>query len=248
MGTDHFRSYKMIDIHTHILPGLDDGPEGWEEAIEMCRLAEADGIECLVVTPHMMDGVYDNRREDVMEKVRGLRQMIDGLVNLKVLYGADVHLVTDLVERIEKDDILTINDKGYLLLELPHHILPPSIDNLIFDLRLKGITPILTHVERSYWIQDGFHRVERFVDMGTLIQITAMSITGGFGGSVKSLSERLLRSRLVHIIASDCHSRRFRPPGLSSAFKVASKLIGEKDAYKIVRDIPLKVIEGIPVC
>lgn len=237
----------MIDIHTHILPGLDDGPEGWEEAIEMCRLAEADGTECLVATPHMMNGVYDNRGEDIIEKVKALREMVDGLFNLKILYGADVHLVTDLVERIKRGDIPTINDKGYLLLEPPHYILPPSIDDLIFDLRLKGITPILTHVERSYWIQEGFHRVERFIDMGALIQITAISLTGGFGRLVKSLSERLLRSRLAHIIASDCHSLRFRPPGLSSAFKMASKIIGERDAYTMVRDVPLKVIEGLRV-
>lgn len=234
----------MIDIHTHILPGLDDGPQGWEEAIEMCRLAEADGIECLVATPHMMDGVYNSRREDIIEKVRELRGRIEGLINLKILYGADVHLTPDLIDRIRKGDILTINDRNHLLLEFPYHILPPFIDSLLFDLRLKGITPIITHIERSYWIQGGFHMVERFVDMGALIQITAMSLTGGFGVLVKSLSERLLRSRLVHIIASDCHSQRLRPPGFSSALKAASAIIGEKDACAMVRDTPLKVIGG----
>ncbi len=235
---------SMIDIHTHILPGLDDGPRSWDETIELCYMAREDGTEVLVATPHIKNGIYSNRRDNIVEKVNDLREKIEGRIDLKIYWGADIHITTDLVDKIKTGEVPTINDKGYILLELPCELLPPQIENFLFELKLKKITPILTHVERSYWIRKEFERIYRFIEMGALVQVTAMSLTGGFGGEVKSLATELVRLRLAHLIASDSHSLQFRPPGLSSAFKVASSIIGEKDAHAMVKDTPEKIIMG----
>ncbi len=223
---------------------MDDGPELWEETIKLCRMASKDGTKAIVATPHIMDGLYNNTRSEIIEGVKELRKRLEGVVDLKVFHGADIHAVPDLVERIKKGEAPSINDSGYLLLELPSHILPMEIYNLIFELKLNKLTPIITHVERSGWIHDGLGAIFKFIELGALIQITAMSITGGFGRSVRSISKRLLKKGLVHIVASDCHSLRFRPPGMSEARETISFLLGKDFAHKLVRENPLCVVEG----
>lgn len=234
----------MIDIHSHILPGIDDGPVDWDEAIEMCRLASEDRITAIVATPHIIDGVYPNNRAIIIEKVRELKRKIAGRIALDIFYGADIHLTPDLIERIRSKDVPTINDKGYFLLELPWEILPPDIDGFLFELSTAGFSPIITHVERTLWIKKEFQQIHRFIKSGALIQITAMSITGGFGRYARYWAKRLLEERLVHIIASDAHSQRDRPPLISSALEAAASIVGEKEASIMVNDIPLKVING----
>jgi len=234
----------MIDIHAHILPGLDDGPRSWAETLEMCRLAKEDGAEGIVATPHIRDGVHPNRRGDIVEKVNELREKIKGRIDLDIFWGADIHIAPDLIDRIKNGEVATINDRGYILLELPDHLVPPHIEDLLFQLRLGNIIPVITHVERSHWIQREFQRIYRFVEMGALMQITAMSLTGGFGRAARSMAVKLVKLRLAHVIASDSHSQRLRPPGLSSALKIASSIVGEKEARAMVKDTPEKIING----
>ncbi len=234
----------MIDIHTHILAGLDDGPRSWDETIELCRIARKDGVRAIVATPHIMDGVYPNTREVIKEKVLELRERIKGETELQVYWGADARIATDLIDRIKNGDVPTINDNGYLLLELPHDVVPPRTEKFIFDMRLHKITPIITHVERCNWARGGLERVEKFVEMGALIQVTAMSVTGGFGRGARKLTEELLRLGLVHVIASDAHSVERRPTGLSAAVKAAATIVGEQTAMRMVKETPRKIIEG----
>ncbi|MBI5644136.1 MAG: capsular biosynthesis protein [Deltaproteobacteria bacterium] len=234
----------MIDIHTHILPGLDDGPRSWAETLEMCRLAKEDGAEGLVATPHIRDGVYPNRRSDIVEKVNELREKIKGHIDINIFCGAEIHITPDIVDRIKRGEVPTINDKGYILLELPDHLVPPRIEDLLFQLKLERIIPIITHVERSHWIQREFQLIYRFVEMGALMQITAMSLTGGLGRTARRMAMKLVKLRLAHVIASDSHSRGLRPPGLSFALKIASSIVGEKEANAMVKDAPAKIING----
>lgn len=234
----------MIDIHCHILPGIDDGPREWEESLAMCEMAVKDGIRTIVATPHINDGPYSNSKEKILKKIDELRTRISGRFELDILPGADIHVTFDLVERLKSKEIPTINNKSYILLELPHEILPPNLESLIFEIRVMGITPIITHVERTHWIKRKFQDIERFIELGALIQITAMSITGEFGRAAKQWSEKLLNEKLVHIIASDGHSINGRPPILSRALDVASSIAGKDEAYAMVHDIPLKVIKG----
>ncbi len=234
----------MIDIHCHILPGIDDGPTEWEESLAMCEMAVKDGIRTIVATPHVNNGSYSNNKEKIIEKIEELREQINNRFELEILIGADTHVSFDLVERLQSKEIPTINNKNYILLELPHELLPPNLENFIFNIKVMGITPIITHVERTLWIKKHFQILKKFIELGALLQITAMSITGEFGRSAQQWSEKLLKENLVHIIASDGHSINRRPPILSRALTVASSIVGSDDAYAMVNDTPLRVIRG----
>ncbi len=234
----------MIDIHCHILPGIDDGPTEWEESLAMCEMAVRDGIRTIVATPHINNGQYSNSKEKILEKIEKLRERINDRLKLEILIGADTHVSFDLIEQLQSKEIPTINNKNYILLELPRDLLPPNLESLIFNIKVMGITPIITHVERTLWIKKHFQVLKKFVGMGALLQITAMSVTGEFGRSAKQWSEKLLKENLVHIIASDGHSINRRPPLLSKALNVTSSIVGRDVAYAMVHDTPLRVIRG----
>jgi protein-tyrosine phosphatase len=237
----------MIDIHNHILPGLDDGARDWDEAIKLCEMAKNDGIEAIAVTPHIREGLYPNSRDNIIEKANELRERIAGQVDIDIYAGAEVHIATDITDRIKANTIPTINDNGYMLLELPEQVLPPRVEELIFNLKLAGITPIITHPERYGWVNNDMTDLKRFVEMGAHLQITAKSLTGGFGRGARSIARRLLKEGLVAVIASDSHSPGHRPPKLSEACNEAAKIIGKESALELVRENPKRIINGEPL-
>jgi protein-tyrosine phosphatase len=239
----------MIDLHCHILPGIDDGAETLEQTLEMARIAVDDGIIITVATPHQQDGVYHNTADGIGQKVREVNAYLqqEG-VQLTLLPGADVHIDVNTAEKIVRGEIMSINNtKRYFLLEFPAHTIPPNIDKLIFNLLLKNIVPVLTHPERIAEVQETPNRVFDLVTMGVLSQITAMSITGGFGRRAQKCARTLLKHNLVHIIASDAHSPEYRPPILSDAVAIAGRIVGAEQARQMVTTIPDCIIHGNPV-
>lgn len=236
----------MIDIHCHILPEMDDGAESLDETLEMCRMALADGITTIVASPHQQDGVYQNSANAILEKVRVVNAHLkQAQIQIELLPGADVRIEVDTGEKILNGEVLSINNtKRYFLLEFPSHAIPLNIDKLIFNLLLKNITPVLTHPERIYEVQESPNRVYELVEMGVLSQVTAMSITGGFGRRVKKCAQTLLKHNMVHIIASDAHSIDHRPPILSDAVEVVSRMLGEERTMEMVTTIPSQIVRG----
>ena len=236
----------MIDIHCHILPGIDDGSENLTETLEMCRLAIADGITTIVATPHQQDGVYNNSSESIRKQVDVVKDALKHEdLSLEILPGADVHIDVHTAEMIQQGEIMTINNTGrYFLLEFPAHSIPPNINKIIFHLLLKNIIPVLTHPERIAEVQDNPSRVYDLVSTGVLSQITAMSLTGGFGRRAQKCAKTLLKHNLAHIIATDAHSIQSRPPILSEAVKVASRIVGQEQATDMVTTIPRYLIKG----
>jgi len=237
----------LIDLHCHILHGVDDGPQSLEESLSMARAAVSDGIHSVVATPHTLNGIYLNRVEEVISKVATLQNvLLENHIELKVYAGANVHLCPRLLERIESGDACTIdNRRKYLLLEFPTQVIPEALRDEVFWLKLNGITPIITHSERNTVIQHNLDFLHDLVSMGALIQVTAMSITGNFGGVVMQCAESLLRYRLVHVIASDAHSADRRPPILSHAVYAAAEILGSyEEAYSMVNDLPASILSG----
>ena len=236
----------MIDIHCHILPGLDDGAKDMEESVCMCAMAAEDGIEKIVATPHTMDGIYINKTQDIKQAVNVLNSvLIEKKIHVEILPGADVHVNIDLLELIKEGKASTINDNHhYMLLELPHQSVPPNIKDLIFDLNIHGITPILTHPERNAVLQNDIDTLYDLVLQGILIQITAHSLRGEFGPAAEKCCLELLKHNLVHVIATDAHSSTGRPPYLSYALKKAAEIIDEKDALALVTSNPSAIIQG----
>jgi len=170
------RFYNLIDLHCHILPGVDDGAQSLEESLSMAREAVEDGIHTIVVTPHSLNGVYINPIRKVISGIGALQEALSqNHIKLELYAGADVHLCPHMLERIESGDAGTINNAGkYILLEFPAQTIPPGVKDEIFSLKLNGITPIVTHPERNAIIQQDVDVLFELVSMGALCQVTAM--------------------------------------------------------------------------
>jgi len=234
----------MIDLHSHVLPGFDDGAKDWDMAVEMCRIAAADGITQMAATPHIKEGIYDPEKKTIMAAVAELNQRISGSLDLEILLGADVHFSAELPMKVGMGSIPLINNRNYLLLELPANAIPLGLRQLIFELRLRGVFPILTHPERNTAIQGQEERLREFINGGALVQITAMSLTGEFGAAAKKSAERMIGLNLVHNMASDAHSTEVRPPVLSAAVAQVSRMAGAGVAEMLVSTIPAAIVRG----
>jgi len=262
------KTVEMIDLHAHILYGLDDGAKTIEESIEMCRIGYQDGIRTVVATPHILPGIYKNDRSTILSKLHELNAAIkklgvrssefgaqnpdpitqrhnDSIDAFKIIPSADVHFSSDIFQRYERGEVVTVNDQGrYLMVEFAFQGIPYQAEEVLFQLITKGIIPIISHPERNMEIGQKPKRYYEMIRMGCLGQVTAMSLIGDFGSGIKRIAEKLLSKRLIHIIASDTHSTIRRPPILSTAVKAAEKIVGKEEARKMVTEYPEAIIEG----
>jgi len=216
------------------------------EALAMCRIAVDDGTTTLVATPHMMNGVYFVSREDVLGATAELRAGLAAEnVPLEIVPGGDVHIDPKLPDLLRDGQVMTVGDAGrYMLLELPHDLVPPGVSGLLFEIQLAGVTPIVTHPERQRTVQAEPGLLQEWVEAGTLTQVTAASLTGGFGGEAERCARELLDRRLAHLVASDAHSLGARPPGLSASRRVVEAMLGLDEAREIFDRRPRQVVEG----
>ena len=235
----------MIDIHNHILPNMDDGASSWEISLRMCEQAHQDGIKTIVATPHTLNGIYENHPQDIEEKVKILNQKIKEInLPLQILPGSEVHLSADIIERLKKQNIMTLNKTKYLLLEFPADQIPHQIEEILFRIQIMGITPIFSHVERNLEFQRKPDSLSNLIQKGALAQLTAASLCGFFGPIPKKISQKFLSEELVYSIASDAHtdSEEGRGSFFSQALKEASKIIGHQAALNLVQTNPQKII------
>lgn len=236
----------MIDLHTHVLPGVDDGVRTEDEAVEFARLAWQDGIRMIVATPHCREGFFVNERETVLAQVGHLRERFAREnVGIELRPGAEVHLCPDLVQRVRDGRATTLADNGKtLLLELSLSQYPVELESLVFQLKLAGIDPLFAHPERIRYFQEDINRYAKLVELGATGQITSGSILGQFGSTAQEFSEELLRKGLVHVLASDGHNVGNRPPLLSEALEAMVPLVGERRARAMVGGIPRALLAG----
>jgi len=236
----------MIDLHTHILPGVDDGVQTEDEAVEFARVAWADGTRTVVATPHCREGFFFSDRAAVLSGVRTLQARLEREgVELRVVPGAEVHICPDIPERVRDGRAPTLADNGKcLLFELSLSQYPVSLEELLFSLKLAGLEVLFAHPERVRYFQDDPLRWEEMVRMGALGQITTGSILGQFGGDTRDYSERLVREGQVHVLASDGHNVRGRPPTMSEALGLVAGWVGEERARSMVEDVPRALLEG----
>ena len=236
----------MIDIHTHILPGIDDGVSSDDEAVEFARVAVEDGTRTIVATPHCKEGFFFSDRATVLERVAALRDRLAAAnVDVTLVPGAEVHVCADLVERIRDGRAPTLADNGKtLLLELSlsqHHV---GLEDLVFQLKLAGIVVVFAHPDRIRYLQDDASRYEEVIRLGAYGQITTGSILGTFGETAREFSDELLRKGLVHVLASDGHNVRGRHPRMREARDVCAELVGEAYASAMTVDAPRALLEG----
>ncbi len=235
----------LVDIHCHLLPGIDDGAADLDQTLAMARLAADDGISTVIATPHQLGGYATNRGDAIRRQTAELQQFLrrHGVL-LRVLPGADVRIQPEMIEKLRSGDVLTLADRRrHVLLELPHELYFP-LQRLLSDLRAVGITGILSHPERNLGIRASRHLVRPLVDAGCLRQVTAGSLTGTFGRDVQEFAEWLIRQQLVHFLATDAHGPRSRRPLLRRAFDRAEQLAGEQTAVDLCCRNPALVAAG----
>ena len=234
----------MIDIHSHILPDIDDGARTLDEALEMARIAAADGIQQMCCTPHMFNGISDNPEPaEIRDRVSAFQEAIGG-EGLRVLPGNEVHVTHEIVEQAATNRVTKLNAKNYMLVEFPTMTVPMGAEELFYRLQVNGVRPILVHPERNSQLQARPSQVANFVERGVYVQVTAMSVTGEFGPAAKACADSLLRHNCVHFLATDAHRTERRAPILSRGRDAAGEIIGQEKALKLVWDNPLAVVTG----
>jgi protein-tyrosine phosphatase len=234
----------MVDIHSHIVWGLDDGASSIEDSLAMLRMARQDGISDIVATPHA------NAQYQFQPAL--LRQRAEELASREgtpvIHLGCEFHLDSDNISALlDSPSSFTINAGPYLLLEFPHLHIGRHTESILRQLLDAGIVPIVAHPERNPVLQRDIDRLEAWIELGCLTQVTARSITGGFGSSSTSTALRLLGRGLVHVVASDAHDYEHRPPILSAAYQAVRARFGEDVAELLFTDNPRGIMQGRPL-
>jgi len=229
----------VIDIHCHILPGIDDGPERLETSLAMASMAAADGIRTIIATPHT-DGVRVHHAA-VTQAVEELNHELESSripVTVAVGFEIPYHLLDSLAATH------TLADSRYVLVEFPHGYIPRDAGQTLYNLIMQGLRPIIAHPERNGGVLTRPDRLAEFIDAGALAQLTAASITGDLGSDVQRCALYLLNRNLSHFIATDSHSPSFRQPVLGKARAVAEKILGQKEADLLVMGNPVKITQS----
>jgi protein-tyrosine phosphatase len=236
---------SFVDIHCHLLPGIDDGAKDWDDSLAMAGLAVSEGIDVVVVTPHQLGNYGQNCGDAIRELVNELQQRLDSArIPLKVLPGADVRVEPGMCERLVTGNVLSLGDhRRHVLLELPHDLYLP-LEPILDELDRHRIVGILSHPERNEGILRCSDVVPALVERGCLMQVTAGSICGTFGSGSQELSEWLLTEGYVHFVATDAHGSRHRRPLIQRAFERVADLTSEPVAKELFADNPAAVADG----
>ena len=237
----------MIDLHCHILPGLDDGPIDISESVEMARMAAADGISKIVAAPHIgSSGLSESDDKEKLseiidEKIDQLKGCLKGEnILVDILRGGEVSAFMPL----HTCKTFTINQTSYLIVEFPHTYLPANAREIIFNMSISGLRPIISHPERNPSVVQNPERLQTLIQSGALVQITAASLTGEFGRDTQACALYLLRQEMVNFVVSDGHSINGRPPVMSEAFKAVKRQFGQERADALFVRNPAAVLEG----
>jgi protein-tyrosine phosphatase len=214
--------------------------------LAMTRMASSDGITTIACTPHILPGVYNNPGPAIREAVAKLQESIsEAGIPIALVTGADVHIAPDLGSQLRQGRALTLNDSRYLLLEPPHHVLPPRLEDLIFGLQAAGYVPILTHPERLSWVEGRYDLIQRLAYNNCLMQITAGSLVGQFGRRPRYWAERMLDDGLCHLLATDAHNTGRRAPRMAEARTLVAQRLGEEEAANLVLRRPQGILNDL---
>ncbi|WP_283749870.1 tyrosine-protein phosphatase [Bacillus cereus] len=225
----------MIDLHCHILPGVDDGAQTVTDSLAMAQKAVQEGIHTIVATPHHQNGKYVNERISIIHQVKQLNdELQQNEIQLKILPGQEVRLYGDLLEDYEAGKIVTLNETNeYILIEFPSNHVPRYAEQILYELRVKGMTPIIVHPERNVELIERPDKLYNLVSKGALTQVTAGSLLGKFGKKIKKFSLQLVEHNLTHMIASDAHNTTSRGFHLAESYE----LIGKEFGMNVMSDL-----------
>lgn len=237
----------MIDLHCHLLPGVDDGPRDMPEAVAMCARAVEEGVTHAITTPHIHAGRWDNSAASIERAVAQLQETLfaEGVM-LRVGFAGEVRASDQVPAQLQREEIPFYGEvDGYrvMLLEFPHGHIPPGAEKLAAWLLSRGIRPLIAHPERNRQVMRSVDSIYPFVEAGCWLQVTGGAVCGLFGDAAKATAEHLLREDLVAVIASDAHNVGARPPGLRDAHDVVARAYGRDRADRLLFETPAMLVE-----
>lgn len=234
----------MIDIHSHILPGFDDGAVDLSESLNMARAAVNEGIHTIVATPHHQNGYYFNPKNDIEYHILVLNNKLqEANIPLTVLPGQEIRINLNIINELLSGIIVPINNTKYLFIELPSWEVPLFTEQVIYEIQLNGYIPIIVHPERNRKLAEDPSILYNLVNKGALTQITASSLTGNFGKPIQKFAHQLIEHHLTHFIASDAHNMTNRGFHMQKAFNIIKKTYGTEIYYMYLENSKL-LIDG----
>jgi len=238
----------MIDIHSHILPGVDDGVQTLEDALEMLRISAAGGIRVQVLTPHIHPGRFDNTKAFLQKRFDAFTESVDRAgIEIELRLAAEVHVGPEIMTMLANDTLPWLGeyrDMKTFLLEFPLTNVPAGSLNLVDWLVQRDVLPVIVHPERCREWQRHPERIQPYVDAGCPLQITASSLCGKFGANAQDLAIDLLRSTSNIVAATDCHNLSYRPPDLIDGHRQAAHFVGEDRAMRLVTTAPGELLSA----
>ena len=235
----------MVDIHSHILPGLDDGAQTLVDSLEILRLAAEHGTTDIVATPHA-NPRYTFDSEVVQKSLENLRGAVNG--GPRIHYGCELHLTPENIEdAMRQPSRYTIGQRGYLLVEFSNQLVPKTSGEILRRLAQAGARPVIAHPERNPLLRQRMAELEQWVRQGCVLQITAQSLLGGFGESAQVAARTMVTQGLAQCIASDAHNCKNRPPALDEAYRQVADWCGARMAQQLFEENPRAILNGTPL-
>ncbi|MBB6692872.1 tyrosine protein phosphatase [Cohnella xylanilytica] len=237
----------MIDLHCHLLPGLDDGPLTWEESLEMARTAAKQGVRAIVATPHHANGRYDNPSAEVKESVGRLnRALLENRIPLTVYPGQEIRIYPNLLDDLEQGKLLPLGESRYLLLELPDEWSLSALMDLFYELKLMGYVPVIAHPERHLTLVRNSSLMAEFVEFGAIGQVTSHSLLGKYGNAIRRCALHMCREGMIHLLSSDAHRPRIRGYEMDAAYRTIEREVGSEFAQTL-RENSRKALRNEPL-
>jgi protein-tyrosine phosphatase len=239
----------MIDIHCHVLWGIDDGPKTLDESVQVCIMLKNKGVDSIVATPHYIVGsTYQSNAAAVTKMVDQLNKVLMQKVpEFEIKPGMEVFITPDLIDLIKTNEIITLNGSRYILVETSLNNIPIYMEDVFYKLRIEGYIPIFAHPERNRKINTNMKLAEKLVSNGVLIQVNHDSLVGRYGKDVKNFTETLLRKGLVHFIATDTHCENDRFKGAGEFSDILAELVGRENAEKLISINPSRVVNNLAI-
>lgn len=236
----------IIDIHSHIIPEIDDGSKDMDMSMEMAKLYVENGITKVIATPHYIKkSSMSSEYKDNLEKIKLLRQELKKKnIDLEVYLGNEVYISNNILEDLKNEKITTLNKSRYILIEFPMMDIPISAEEIFYEIQIEGYIPILAHPERNYKVIEDPNILYNFIKKGCLVQMNIPSLEGKYGKDIKTTAERLVSCDMIHFIGADSHSSIRRTPNISRGLEELKKLVGEEKYKDICINNPTNVLNN----
>lgn len=235
----------MLDLHTHILPRADDGAKDIDEAIEMARQCVENGIDTIVATPHYIEKDNSSSLVDNMFALDSFKKELEEeKIDLNVYLGNEIYVAPDIVDKLKGKRISTLNNSRYVLMEMPMFDIPIYMENVIYELLIKGYVPIIAHPERNAKIIESPNILYEFISKGALAQLNLPSLEGRYGEKVKRTAEIFITHRMIHFVGTDAHSPRVRSPRVEKGLSILRSLVNEEEYERLTYINGMRAIEN----